>query len=91
MKRIKRIDPLSLAKIFGFLYGVLGLIGGLFFSVISLLTHGEPNGVPWFLGVGAIIFLPIMYGIGGSIMGAISGMLYNLAAKYTGGIKFEVE
>jgi hypothetical protein len=42
-----------------------------------------------FFGAGAIIILPIFYGVGSFIMSAIYAALYNLAAKWVGGIEIE--
>jgi hypothetical protein len=41
--------------------------------------------------VGAVIFLPIFYGIIGFVGGLISALLYNLIARLVGGIELEVE
>ena len=38
-------------------------------------------------GAGAIIVLPIFYGVFMFVMGLIQAALYNLAAKWTGGWK----
>lgn len=40
-------------------------------------------------GVGAVIALPIFYGILGIVMGALSAALYNLFAGIFGGIDIE--
>jgi hypothetical protein len=90
MRKIKRISPRSLAKVSAFLYGLVGLIGGLIFLVVSLvaLLSGHSNG--WF-GLFAIVLLPIGYGILGLIFGYLSALLYNFASKKVGGIEFEVE
>lgn len=42
-------------------------------------------------GVGAIIFLPIMYGIMGFIGGAIMAFVYNVVAGIAGGVELELE
>ena len=42
-------------------------------------------------GVGAIIFLPLFYGVMGVVLGAISAGLYNLIAGMLGGIEVETE
>ena len=42
-------------------------------------------------GVGAIIIAPILGAIFGFIMGAIVAFLYNLVAKWVGGIEIELE
>jgi hypothetical protein len=42
-------------------------------------------------GIGALIFLPIMYGIFGFIAGVIGAFLYNVIAGVVGGIEIETE
>jgi hypothetical protein len=42
-------------------------------------------------GVGAIVILPICYGIAGLVGGAISAALYNLFAGMFGGIEVEIQ
>lgn len=59
---VKRIEPLSLAKVAGLLYGIFGFIAGCFIAIISLArVASEESGGPVFgalFGVGAVIFLP---------------------------------
>ncbi|AKB25597.1 hypothetical protein MSMTP_2128 [Methanosarcina sp. MTP4] len=43
------------------------------------------------LGTGAIITLPIFYGILGFIGGIITAFIYNVAAGFIGGLEIEVE
>ena len=69
-KHITRVGPLSLAKFLGCLYSFIGLIIGSILAVFALLgaaigAGSSGSGVPWigaFLGVGAIVALPILYG-----------------------------
>ena len=42
-------------------------------------------------GVGAIVFLPIFYGIMGLVGGLLAAIFYNLAAKMMGGIQIDLE
>jgi hypothetical protein len=42
------------------------------------------------LGVASIIIVPIMMAIMGFIMGAIGAFLYNVAAKYVGGVQLDL-
>jgi hypothetical protein len=56
------------------------------------LSEGdEPAFIAAMLGVGAVIFLPIFYGVLGVVMGALSAALYNLFAGMVGGVKIELE
>ena len=96
---VKRVQPVPLGKMLGILYAVFGLLFGLVFSLIGLassaFTSGShPQAFPgWslFFGVGAVVFLPIMYGLLGFLGGLLTAALYNVLAKMIGGIVIEVE
>jgi hypothetical protein len=95
---IRRISPLSCAKVSGILYAGIGLLLGALFSVISLVIGGmaeqmdsERAGMFGALfGVAAIVILPICYGIIGFVGGAITAWLYNIVAGLAGGLEIEV-
>ncbi|MFW9882334.1 MAG: hypothetical protein ACFFG0_55440 [Candidatus Thorarchaeota archaeon] len=96
MKTIKKIDPLSFAKISGVLYAILGFIFGLIFSLValisSLFSSSEGKVFAGLYGGGlSIIISPIIYGVMGFLMGLVSAWLYNLAASWIGGIKIELK
>jgi transmembrane protein DUF3566 len=101
-RRIKRIAPLQAGKMLGVLYGCMGLI----FIPIFLLAgvagafaqHAQQNGAsaaPAALAAGMMlavgIFMPIFYAVFGFIFGIISAAIYNLVARWVGGIEVEVE
>lgn len=95
---IRRVGVLSLAKISGVLYAVFGFIIGIFFSLAGLITSsfassmGRDSGMFGALfGVGAIILLPIFYGVLGFVTSAIAAWLYNLIAGWVGGLEIELE
>lgn len=93
---IKRIDPMSLARIAGLLYAVLGLLGGACFSLVAFFMPSSGTGASSFgafrmlFGVGAIILLPIIYGAFGFIGGLVSAAIYNGLANAIGGIVIEI-
>jgi len=96
---ITRISPLSCAKVTGLLYAVIGLLVGAFFTlVISTIgsfvqQHEMPAGGAFMgalFGAGAIVMLPLFYGVVGFIGGAIAAAAYNLIAGWTGGLEIEV-
>lgn len=95
---LRRVGAVSLAKVFGVLYGLLGLILGGFLALFSLLGAGigaaSGSEEAWFgaiFGVGAVIILPILYGVIGFVAWWIGGALYNLVAGMVGGIVVELE
>jgi hypothetical protein len=90
MKKITRIVPKSLAKVLGALYAIMGFVGGVIFSLVSLVIAATGEAGGWF-GLVAIVLLPVFYGIMGFVFGYITGWLYNFIAKRTGGIEFEIE
>ena len=97
-RRLTRIAPLPVAKISGILYAVVGLIFVPFFVLAGIagLFTGSGDGNAGAVGVVigmlamAVIF-PIMYGVMGFFGGIIVAALYNLIARWVGGIEFEVE
>ena len=98
---IKRVSPFSAAKIGGVLYALLGLVLGAGISLVMMAFGGaasmasEDSGggaiMGAMFGAGAIIVLPIVYGVCGFIFTLISAALYNPAAKITGGIEIDVQ
>lgn len=89
---IKRIDPMSFAKISGALYAIMGLLIGAFLALMSMAGPGLAGGMPkgglfgMMFGVGAIIILPICYGLVGFIGTLIAAAIYNGLAKLVGGV-----
>ena len=95
---LKRIGVLSAAKIVAAVYGVFGILGGLFFMSLSFLGAGiaaanedAPAFVGMLFGVGAIIILPVLYACMGFVFGALSAALYNLFSGMVGGIEVELQ
>jgi len=96
MTKIKKIGILSMAKFHALLFAILGLLLGLFIATLGPLFSAASavtgQSFP-FAGLGflAIIILPIMYGIMGFVGGAIGAVIYNLIARWIGGIEVEFE
>jgi hypothetical protein len=88
---VKRVGVLSLAKTFGVIYAVIGLILGAFMTLFSLVGAGMvQSGLGVLFGVGAIILLPIFYGLAGFVVGALVAFVYNFVAGFVGGIELEL-
>ena len=90
MQKVKRIGVLSLAKILGLLYAIMGLIVGALLAVLSLFGFNVADETVFFFGVASIIIFPILYGVGGFIGGLITALFYNLIAGKIGGLEVEL-
>lgn len=97
---IKQVGAMSLAKVAAVLYAGLGLLIGAVISLVAvagaatwLSQSDAPGGglLGAVFGVGAIIVLPICYGIFGFIGTLIAASLFNVAARITGGVQIEVQ
>jgi hypothetical protein len=53
-------------------------------------TSGATALIGVFLGAGAVVALPIFYGVLGFVFGALGAAIYNLAARLVGGIEIEL-
>jgi hypothetical protein len=95
---LKRIGVLSAGKILALLYACIGFIVGSFvalFATLGLLATLAEKGLPGpfvaaFLGLGAIIALPIFYGVLGFLIGVVGSAIYNGLAKLVGGIELDL-
>jgi hypothetical protein len=92
---ITRIGPGSCARIAGTLYAVVGLLIGAVVSCIALIggfaaDRSGAAGMGAVAGVGAIIVLPILYGVLGWITAFVGAWLYNILASSVGGIELDV-
>jgi hypothetical protein len=94
MAVVKSIGPISAMKIQGLLGAIMGLIIGAFLSLaamLGLVAGGSEMGAMGMLfGIGAIIIVPIFYGVVGAIGGLILALIYNGCAKIVGGLEIEI-
>jgi len=93
---IKRVAPLSVAKIAALIHACIGLFAGVIISLISLLggfASQRPAGpiLGMFFGVGAIVILPIVEGCLGFVVATIGAVVYNAFAGVVGGIRVDVD
>ena len=101
---IRRFGVISVAKIYGLLLFIVGLIIGVIYGLVFILfgaamTAIAPGGrdaaaggiSTVVIGIIMMIAIPVMYGLLGFISGAIGALIYNAAAGIIGGIKFDLE
>jgi hypothetical protein len=100
---IRRFGVWSVAKMYGLLMFVFGLIIGVIYGLVFIImgasmaaiapgrdaTAGGVSTVV--IGIVLMIGIPIMYGILGVIGGSIGALIYNAMAGIIGGVKFELE
>lgn len=96
---LKKFNAMSVAKVSGLLYGLLGLLIGALVALMSLIGSGTAamaakSGKPLFgllLGAGAVVGLPLFYGGLGFVTGYLGALMYNWVAQMAGGLEFEME
>ena len=94
---IRRIGPMSLAKIAATLYAVVGLLLGAVFSLVGMagafagLPESERGPLPFILGGAAIVAFPILYACLGFVGALIGASLYNVVAGSVGGVEVDIE
>lgn len=96
MHTIRSVGVLSAAKIMGAMYGAMGLLFMPFFLLMGVVSSSLPNqngrnpfGVIFGLIFG--LFAPVVYGVMGFVFGALGAFVYNLMAKWIGGIEVQVQ
>lgn len=83
MKIINKIDAFSAAKIFG----ILGLVNGIILYVVLKLTN-DATAVA--MTITDMLLLVLVQGVTWFIAAFVIALVYNLLAKYIGGVKLEL-
>lgn len=98
---LRRLEPMSLAKIMALGQGIIGLLAGAIFALVGMLgafagsalggrdAMGGAFGM--LFGIGAVIFMPLLYAVIGFVSGLIGAVIYNFLAGRVGGMRWEVE
>ena len=94
---VRRVSPLSLAKLMGVVYLAIGLLIGACVSLLSIVggaffPSNESSGMTGVLfGAAAIVVLPIFYGVLGFLGSLLMAVVYNAAASVVGGVEIDVQ
>jgi|SRR5689334_13170824 len=101
---IRRFGVISLAKMYGLLMFIFGLIIGIIYGLLFIVfgaamsaaagggSNATVSGVSSaVMGIALMIGIPIFYGILGFVMGAIGALIYNALSGIIGGVKFDLE
>jgi hypothetical protein len=93
--RLLQIPPIRFGVVLGLINGVIGMLVApvLLLSLGAAATAADLDyapkllGIPWlFAGAGAL-FMPFIHAVGGFVVGVLLAMIYNFAARWTGGIE----
>jgi hypothetical protein len=93
---VRRVAPLSFAKVSGILYALMGFVGGGIISVIAIVGGAlSPDASSGFFGMAfgaaAVVILPIFYGCLGFVFALIGAALYNVIASMVGGLELDLQ
>ena len=95
MAVVKQIGAASAFKVGLVVYGLLGLLAGIFCSVIALAApSAHAAHMPFaghYIGLLAVLVCPIVYGLFGGITTLIGVLIYNLASRWVGGLQVELQ
>lgn len=99
--KLKRIAPLQAGKMLAAFYGLLSLVMVPFmlafmaFGSLAARSQGGANApalpLMFGMGIGFMIFLPLLYALMGFVFGVIGAWVYNLLAGWMGGFEFDFE
>jgi hypothetical protein len=93
---VKSVGVASVAKMYGAISAGVGLLIGVCIALASMVGAGfaDTGDVAMFapiFGVGAVVIMPILYGVMGAIGGALGAILYNVFAGMVGGVTLNTE
>jgi hypothetical protein len=89
-KQLTYIAPLRAGVVLGILYGLLGLVFVPVFLLVAIFNSTSGAHSAAFGSISTGILFPVFYAVAGFIGGIIAAAIYNLVAKWTGGLEFEV-
>jgi hypothetical protein len=89
MPILKSVDIMSLAKIATLFGVVVGLVAAIIAAVTGI--HRGFVTVGAFAGIALIIIMPFLGAVCGFISGVVHAFLYNVFAKWVGGVNLEFQ
>ena len=97
--RLMQIPPMRFGIVLGLINGFVGLIVapvllvtlGAAATVADLNVAPKLLGIPWLFAGAASLFMPFIHAIGGFLVGVLLAMVYNFAARWTGGIEIVLD
>lgn len=98
LAKLMAVSMAGVAVIIGIVYGIviaiMAVIGGLGLmstgEAESVLTGGASLGLGLLLALGAVVGLPLFYGVFGFVFGLLYGWIVNLALRLSGGLEVDI-
>jgi apolipoprotein N-acyltransferase len=84
MNEIKSFNIFQTARVIAVIYAIIASIVAVFVALVTIL-QGHPG-----RAILAIVFMPVLYGVGSFVGTAFFCWLYNEVASRLGGIAFEL-
>ena len=84
-KRLTRVAPFQLGKVFAVLYAIFSIPIALIMAIVASFAPGKS------MPLGFIIAIPVFYIVFGFLFMALAAWLYNLVAGWTGGIEYDTQ
>ena len=84
-KRISKVAPVQLGKVFAILYALASIPIALFMLLAGSL--GGASGMPMWM----VLAIPVVYLVFGFVFTLIAAWLYNLVAGWVGGVEYTTE
>lgn len=98
---LRRIDPIQAGKMLAALYGLMSLLFLPFMLAFMALgsfaarqqgaAASPPLPLMFGMGIGFVIFLPVIYAVMGFVGGVVGAWVYNLLARWIGGFALEFD
>jgi hypothetical protein len=85
-KRLTRIAAFQLGKVFAVLYAIFSIPIAVIMGIAA--SFGPPGQS---MPIGMIVAIPVFYVVFGFLFMALAAWLYNVVAKWTGGVEYVTE
>jgi hypothetical protein len=83
--RVVRVEPLPAVRIIGAMYFFLGVLFMAFFLFVALIQR------TWdWSTIGFALAAPLIYGLMGVLVGGVGSWVYNILARWLGGLEIAV-
>lgn len=96
MVTVNKLGVLSVAKLSALFFGLIGLVRGIAYAIAyktepASVTYAFAGNPTFTFGYWAILVFPIIHAALYFVLGALSAWLYNIFARWLGGVDVDLE